>query len=175
MLHFCRLCKYNRANGECFYYMALYSKLTICVWHRIVEHKILCSETTPGRCISFRMVKDFTQGIFHKDCKPLHSITSSHYLTATRILDSNIETSGMEKKENTINCQSCNFYRSLMFQAPQRKLLAINLFLIRKGAKLVIGLVNLASQVLAPEACNHTQSFLSSKIIFDSLQFLFSS
>ena len=62
-----------------------------------------------------------------------------------------------------------------MFQAPQRKLLAINLFLIRKGAKLVIGLVNLASQVLAPEACNHTQSFLISKIIFDSLQFLFSS
>ena len=43
----------------------MYGKLTVRVWHRVVKHKILCSETTPGPGPSFSMIQDFTQGIFH--------------------------------------------------------------------------------------------------------------
>ena len=89
----------------------MYGKLTVRVWHRVVKYKILCSETTPGQIPSFTMIQDFTQGVFHKNCKPLPSITSSHDLIATSIDDSNVETPGMEGKLDNY-CRSFHLYRN---------------------------------------------------------------
>ena len=119
-----------------------YSKLTVRVWHRIVEHKILCSETTRGPVRPFSMIDDFTQGIFHKNCKPLPSITSSHDLIATSIDDSNVETSGMKRKrkhdfEFTVDHLICAAENSSLDVLSTIVKIVCNMFLL-KTTKLLI-------------------------------------